>query len=164
MSLGKHVAHLHAEVDWLSTGHGRHLGHPFKILLVPTRAVEVLATALPFKPVPSTSHCFALRPFWFCSMEISETGSAYLSWKCRPCMRPISAAGGQVPLIHASLLSPWIEGLSHIHEDLQMVLVGSNTSCPQSFQWHFLTLTFFLSFPVSLSLPCTWASWGHIQK
>ena len=67
---------------------------------------------------------------------------------------------GTGALIDVSPLSPWIESVTFMrnfiwswHNQTPIILSQFNGT---SSHW--------LSFPVSLSLPCTLASWGYIQK
>ena len=171
MSLGKHVSHLHAEVDWPSAGCGRHLGHPFKILLVSTSAVEALTTFKESRldsPALWTYAKFFSHFFFFSPWGLSD----FTAWKSQRLalhswifilemqgMHEVSLGNwGTGALIDVSPLNPWIESVIFMrnfiwswHDQTPIILSQFNGMSPH---W--------LSFPVSLSLPCT--SWGYIQK
>ena len=172
MSLGKHVSHLHAEVDWPSTGCGRQLGHPFKILLVSTSAVEALTT---FKESRLDSPALWAYAKYFSHFFFPPWGlSDFAAWKSQRLalhswifilemqgMHEVSLGNwGTGALIDVSPLSPWIESVTFMrnfiwswHDQTPIILSQFNGT---SSHW--------LSFPVSLSLLCTSASWGYIQK
>ena len=138
MSLGKHVSHLHAEVDWPSAGCGRHLGHPFKILLTSTSAVEALTT---FKESRLDSPALWTYAKYFSHFFYLPWGlSDFTAWKSQRLalhswMWNAGHAWGQSRQLRDRCfdrcysLEP-LDRVCHIHEELHMVLARSNTNYP----------------------------------
>ena len=175
MSLGKHVSHLHVEVDWPSTGCGRHLGHHFKN---PLGFNQCCGGFDHLQGVKTGQPC----PLGLCQVLLSFRTpppppwglSDFAAWKSQRLalhswifilemhgMHEVSLGNwGTGALIDVSPLSPWIESVTFMrnfiwswHNQTPIILSQFNGT---SSHW--------LSFPVSLSLPCTSASWGYIQK
>lgn len=121
-------------------------------------------TALFFEPMPRSNSLiffhWGLSDFaaWK-SQRLALHSWIFILEIQRPCMGSVLAAKGQ-SAIDVSPLSPWIESVTFMrnfiwswHDQTPIILSQFNGT---SSHW--------LSFPVSLSLPCTSASWGYIQE